>query len=352
MSSNDKNIVDLIVEMNDTLRNNPMLETIAKLVLLKRQKRNEARNKELSNSEVEQINKIAPLGVPASVVSTPTSAVVAPGTPTPPGGPPAGPPGGTSVVTTIPSATSVTLAGTPSGTHSGPTIPGGPPTTAPPRPLYVRPRPLYVRPPVARSVVTATPASVSPGGPPGVTPVVTARPPGGTVTLLANYVKFFSNKPTTTINSANLIINCDTSNASYLQKYIIELYFFRTGNIDRTIDINVLQTEIDDDKYKITLKRETGKDTLNIQFFKLNPNTEYYILISAKDISNSVIKYFDGSTEYNSCQILFKTFALPPPPPLRTSRYRPRGGGSLNTDPYYQKYLKYKTKYLNLKTEQ
>jgi len=69
MSSNNKDVVDLIVEMNDTLRNNPMLETIAKLIIAKRQKRNIARNRELTESETDQINNVSKL---ATIPPTPT----------------------------------------------------------------------------------------------------------------------------------------------------------------------------------------------------------------------------------------------------------------------------------------
>jgi len=61
MQTPNKDIVDLIVQMNQALINNPMLETIAKIIVSRRKNRNIAINEKLTESETEQINNLLPI---------------------------------------------------------------------------------------------------------------------------------------------------------------------------------------------------------------------------------------------------------------------------------------------------
>jgi len=58
MDNKTKTAADVLVEMNDNIKNNPMLELIIKLILLRRRKRNIPNDEELTASETEKITNL------------------------------------------------------------------------------------------------------------------------------------------------------------------------------------------------------------------------------------------------------------------------------------------------------
>jgi hypothetical protein len=76
--SQKKDIVELIVEMNETLQNNPLLETIAKIIVMRRENRRIKEEQELSESEKEKISSVAALSTTLSVTSTSSAPVTTP----------------------------------------------------------------------------------------------------------------------------------------------------------------------------------------------------------------------------------------------------------------------------------
>ena len=58
MDNTKKTAADVLVEMNDDIKNNPMLELIIKLILLRRRRRNIPDDEELTTSETEKITNL------------------------------------------------------------------------------------------------------------------------------------------------------------------------------------------------------------------------------------------------------------------------------------------------------
>jgi len=58
MDANKKTTADILIEMNDDIKNNPMLELIIKLILLRRRRRNIPDDEELTTSETEKITNL------------------------------------------------------------------------------------------------------------------------------------------------------------------------------------------------------------------------------------------------------------------------------------------------------
>jgi hypothetical protein len=59
MDNKTKTAADVLVEMNDDIKNNPMLELMIKLILLRRSKRNIPDDEELTASETEKIISVS-----------------------------------------------------------------------------------------------------------------------------------------------------------------------------------------------------------------------------------------------------------------------------------------------------
>jgi hypothetical protein len=311
-----------------------MLETIAKLIIAKRQKRKIARNRELSESETEQINNVSRLAtLPVPHPATAPPPVVIPdstagdGSPAGDGSAPPLP----AVHTTARVESSASPA--PDGSTVDHTTPGAPPSVVepvhtPPGGTAIRTPPRHVYPPAYIPDAFADdttpdhappppPAAHIPGSAPVPAPSPAPSPPAAPTSLLKtpSIVNIIQDDS----GSVKVVVFLDNSNIKRVNLKI------KNGNVTTPLSLDV---------------NDSRPLTFYFPIRGLENNAIYKI--TAKVINDL------GQESNFSLEKIFKYDTSI----RKGSSYVDLTGGSLNTDPYYQKYLKYKTKYLNLKTEQ